>query len=57
MTKVEIEKKLKAAGWTIVHGKRHDLAVKGALKVAIPRHTGDVPIGTAKKILKDAGVL
>ena len=50
MTKLEIERKFKKAGWKIVHGKAHDLAVSPTgQKVPIPRHTGDIPTGTAKK--------
>lgn len=57
MTKAEIERKFKAAGWTIVHGKKHDLAVSPTgQKVPIPRHKGDVPKGTAFSILKSAGI-
>ena len=57
MTKVEIERKFKAAGWTIVHGKKHDLAVSPTgQKVPIPRHKGDIPKGTALNILKSAGI-
>lgn len=58
MTKVEIERKFKAVGWTIVHGKKHDLAVSPTgQKVPIPRHTGDIPKGTAQNILKSAGLI
>ena len=58
MTKTEIERKLKSAGWEIIHGKRHDLAInKNGKKIAIPRHKRDIPIGTANQILKDAGLI
>ena len=59
MKKRELEKKLLKAGWVIIHGKAHDLAInpqKPGVKIPIPRHTGDIPIGTAKSILKDAGL-
>ena len=57
MTKLEIERKFKKAGWKIVHGKAHDLAVSPTgQKVPIPRHAGDIPTGTAQKILKDGGL-
>ena len=37
MTKLEIERKFKKAGWKIVHGKAHDLAVSPTgQKVPIP---------------------
>lgn len=58
MTKLEIERKFKAAGWKIVHGSKHDLAVSPiGQKIALPRHKGDVPTGTARNILKEAGLL
>jgi predicted RNA binding protein YcfA (HicA-like mRNA interferase family) len=59
MTKLELEKKLRKAGWVITHGKAHDLAtnpVKSGIKIPIPRHTGDIPTGTAKAILRSAGI-
>ena len=58
MTKLEIERKFKAAGWKIVHGSKHDLLVSPTgQKIALPRHKGDVPKGTAQKILREAGLL
>jgi predicted RNA binding protein YcfA (HicA-like mRNA interferase family) len=59
MTKLELERKLQKAGWTIVHGKAHDQATNPAVpgvKIPIPRHAGDIPKGTARAILKDAGL-
>jgi predicted RNA binding protein YcfA (HicA-like mRNA interferase family) len=59
MTKRELEKRLTEAGWVIIHGKAHDQATnsqKPGVKIPIPRHSGDIPIGTAKSILKDAGL-
>ena len=58
MTKRELEKLLKQNGWEIISGTRHDMAIKPgtAVKIPIPRHKGDIPIGTAKNILKDAGI-
>ncbi|MCL2180040.1 MAG: type II toxin-antitoxin system HicA family toxin [Treponema sp.] len=59
MTKRELEHKLLKAGWVITHGKAHDLATnprKTGIKISIPRHTGDIPKGTLKSILKDAGL-
>jgi predicted RNA binding protein YcfA (HicA-like mRNA interferase family) len=59
MTKVELEKKLKKAGWVIIHGKAHDQATNSAkpgIKIPIPRHAGDIPTGTARVILKEAGL-
>jgi predicted RNA binding protein YcfA (HicA-like mRNA interferase family) len=59
MTKIELEKRLRKAGWSIAHGKAHDLAtnsVKPGLKIPIPRHKGDIPKGTAQAILREAGL-
>ena len=59
MTKRELELKLRKAGWVITHGKAHDLAINPnvpGVKIPIPRHSGDIPIGTVKSILKDAGL-
>lgn len=59
MTKRELESRLKSAGWKIISGARHDMAVnpnKPGVKIPIPRHKGDIPIGTANSILKDAGL-
>ena len=45
MTKRELEKKLRQAGWVITHGKAHDLATnpqKPGVKIPIHRHTGDI---------------
>lgn len=53
MTKKELEKRLKENGWTIEHGAKHNLAVKNgtATKIPIPKHKGDIPIGTANNIV------
>jgi predicted RNA binding protein YcfA (HicA-like mRNA interferase family) len=51
--------KLLNAGWVITHGKAHDQATnpqKPGVKIPIPRHNGDIPKGTTKSILKDAGL-
>jgi predicted RNA binding protein YcfA (HicA-like mRNA interferase family) len=58
MTKRELERILKDAGWVIISGTRHDMAVKDGCntKIPIPRHKGDIPKGTANNILKDAGL-
>lgn len=57
MTKLELERKFRKAGWTFKHGKRHDLAISpSGQKIAIPRHKGDIPKGTALAILKEAGL-
>ena len=59
MTKRELEQKLTKAGWVITHGRAHDLATnpqKPGIKIPIPRHSGDIPNGTLKSILKSAGL-
>lgn len=57
MTKLELERKFRKAGWTLKHGSRHDLAVSPTGQVvAIPRHAGDLKKGTAQRILKEAGL-
>lgn len=57
MTKLELERKFKKAGWTLQHGKSHDIFVSpSGQKVPVPRHKGDIPKGTALKILKEAGL-
>jgi predicted RNA binding protein YcfA (HicA-like mRNA interferase family) len=59
VTKRELERKLTGTGWVITHGKAHDQATnhqKPGVKIPIPRHAGDIPKGTAKSILKDAGL-
>lgn len=59
MTKRELEKILKKNGWKIVHGAKHDAAVKDGTgtKIPIPRHKGDLDKYTAETILKEAGIL
>jgi len=60
VTERMLEKKLVDAGWTITHGKAHDLATNSlvpGVKIPIPRHKGDIPRGTANAILKDAGLI
>jgi predicted RNA binding protein YcfA (HicA-like mRNA interferase family) len=55
----ELRKKLQNAGWTIRSGSSHDKAIhpdKPGELIAIPRHKGEVPIGTANAILKAAGL-
>jgi predicted RNA binding protein YcfA (HicA-like mRNA interferase family) len=59
MTAKELKRKLIAAGWTITEGGGHEQAKhpdKPGVKIAIHRHTGDIPTGTLNKILKDAGL-
>ena len=58
MTKRELEKLLKKNGWQIVHGAKHDAAVKNdtGTKIPIPRHKGDLDNRTVDTILKEAGI-
>lgn len=58
MTKLELERKFRKAGWTIEHGASHDKAVSSdkSVKIPIPRHKGDLPKGLVMRILKDAGL-
>ena len=52
MTKREIEKLLKQAGFKKRSGGKHDIWIKeGSPPIPVPRHKGDIPIGTAKSIL------
>lgn len=58
MTKLELVRKFRKAGWTITHGASHDKAVSpdGKKTIPIPRHTGDIKKGLALEILKEAGL-
>lgn len=58
MKRKDIDKRLRKAGWVILHGGNHDLAVhpkKPGVKIPIPRHT-EVNEQTAKGILRLAGL-
>ena len=57
MTAKEFKKKIKARGWKITQGSRHELAThpnKPGTQIAIHRHAGDIPTGTLNKMLKEA---
>ncbi len=57
MTKREIEKLLRNAGFEKKSGGRHDVWVKpGCPPIPVPRHKGDIPFGTARSILSSAGL-
>ena len=57
MNKREIEKLLHDAGFMKRTGGKHDIWIKnGYPPIPVPRHKGDIPIGTAKNILKAAGL-
>ncbi len=49
MTKYELEKLLKQVGFVKHSGGKHDIWVQhGFPPIPVPRHKGDIPIGTAK---------
>jgi len=54
----ELIKKLEDDGWFLVDHKRHlkyrHLTKSGQLTV--PFHSGEIPVGTANRILKNAGL-
>lgn len=53
MTRLVIDRKFRKAGWRIIHGKSHDQAVSPTgQKVSLPRHRGDLAMGTVLNILK-----
>jgi predicted RNA binding protein YcfA (HicA-like mRNA interferase family) len=57
VTERELKRLLRKAGWDIIHGAAHDLATnpqKPGVRIPIPRHKGDIPLGTVHAILKDA---
>jgi predicted RNA binding protein YcfA (HicA-like mRNA interferase family) len=57
VTKLEVEKLLKQAGFEKHAGGRHDIWTKsGFPPIPVPRHRGDIPKGTLKSILKAAGL-
>lgn len=56
LTKRELEKLLKEAGFEIDRQGKHEIWSNGEVKIPIPRHAGDIPKGTVSKILKDAGI-
>jgi len=59
MTTKELKRVLAADGWVFREGGNHQLAKnpnKPGVKIPIPRHTGDIPIGTLNNILKAAGL-
>lgn len=59
MTAKELKRRLLANGWIITQGGNHELAThpdRPGVKIPIPRHTGDIPVGTLNQILKTAGL-
>lgn len=58
MTKQKLEKLLRIAGFLKRKGGKHDIWIKpGFPPIPVPRHKGDLPKGTARSILKYAGLL
>ena len=59
MTERELIRLLRQNGWELQEGKHHSMATNPrvpGVKIPIPRHKGDIPIGTVNSILKDAGL-
>lgn len=57
MTKHDVEKLLKHAGFEKHAGGKHDIWTKKSFPpISVPRHKGDIPKGTLKSILKSAGL-
>ncbi len=54
----ELIKKLEDDGWFMISQKRH-LKYRHSTKpgqLTVPYHSGEIPAGTASRILKDAGL-
>lgn len=57
MTKREVEKLLKEAGFVKRTSGKHDIWIKsGFPPIPVPRHKGDIPRGILKNVLKNAGL-
>jgi len=57
MIKRELEKLLRKAGFIKHSGGKHDIWIKsGFPPIPVPRHKGDIPKGTLKSIIKNAGL-
>lgn len=57
LNRKEIDVMLKRAGWIIIHGSNHDLAIgPEGQRIALPRHRGDIKKGTVHNILRCAGL-
>jgi predicted RNA binding protein YcfA (HicA-like mRNA interferase family) len=55
----ELVKKLDEDGWILVRSNKHRIYRHPVKKkqLTIPLHSGEIPTGTAARILKDAGIL
>ena len=59
MTYSELRRILSKEGWTISHGSKHDQATNPkhpGVKIPIGRHKEEIPKGTLKSIMTDAGL-
>ncbi len=56
MTKKELLKILRKAGWRLEREGKHEIWSKNEKTLPIPRHKGDIPSGTVNNILKRAGI-
>jgi len=59
MKRRDMDQKLKAAGWVITAGRKHDMAKhpdKPEVKIPLPRHK-EINEFTAKGILEMAGLI
>jgi predicted RNA binding protein YcfA (HicA-like mRNA interferase family) len=60
LTAREIIRKIEAAGWRFLRQKgSHRVYIHDSMPglIIVPVHKGDLPYGTERKILKDAGLL
>jgi predicted RNA binding protein YcfA (HicA-like mRNA interferase family) len=58
-TTAELVRRLTKAGFRLViHGKRHDIYenVRSGKRVIVGRHSKEIPNGTYRSILRDAGL-
>ncbi|MBT3368422.1 MAG: type II toxin-antitoxin system HicA family toxin [Nitrospina sp.] len=56
MTKKELLKILRKAGWRPEREGKHEIWSKSGKILPIPRHKGDIPIGTVNNIFRRAGI-
>ena len=53
----DVVKQLKELGWKFSEGKKHTKGIGPDGRVTwIPRHKGDIPVGTLAEIQKQTGV-
>lgn len=56
MTAREVEAILHRAGFVFIRQTDHRIWRKGALTVPVPSHSGDLKMGTLRRIVKFAGM-